>query len=291
MDLDTPSGQIVGTLAVGDSPRQLVFSPDGSKLSGVYVRAVRTARDGEVWSDFCAITGDDGEFHFELPVGEGIEVIVDGRRMGLAPAGKPLSWLPVQGTVRVVAPQVKIVLRTEPVARDRELRVIVRGPDDRPLPGAEVVAIARGRLWIEQTGPVGTLRLAGLPDSPTNLGIRPGWIPDLDLEAVAPAAATVIPAGQTVTLTFRRGVPLAGWVVDEEANPVSGARVMVRTADGACGIADTDEKGRFRTTGLAGSKHTVQVTYFGDHDRRSLAYREGVIPEEGEVTLRLQWSR
>jgi Carboxypeptidase regulatory-like domain len=262
------------------------LAPDGSPLPDVVVRA--TGGFGfEVPVRQSAYSGKKGEFRFKALAGRTVEIAVDGQRRNADDPAKTI-WVPVRGHLSDTAPRDDIILRTEAVAADRTLRVTVEDPSGRSLPGAEVVGSARGQTFRMHANEAGVASLTGLPDASIRLWCHRGRARGLTALVIGPESLGVVPCGQTVLLRFRPGIPMTGRVIDAEGRPMSGAKVEARTEDGYLLNTTTDADGRFRTAGISGAIHTIEVNHVDKDGSRSWARVEEVCPDYGETTIRLR---
>jgi Carboxypeptidase regulatory-like domain len=158
-----------------------------------------------------------------------------------------------------------------------ELRVLVRGENDQPIPGASAKAswpadprpgyvVIGGPSFRDTeaiTGPLGRLEVWGIPDGPV---LVRAWADRFVPSNVLPVQVT---RGTTteVRVELSRGVGLEGEVRDEAGRPVPGAKVSVTELTGELppsslrwlggGAAETDGAGRFLVNALGPGHYAV----------------------------------
>jgi protocatechuate 3,4-dioxygenase beta subunit len=154
---------------------------------------------------------------------------------------------------------VNVVARTEPVTlrlvAGVSLEVTVHdGDSKKPVAGAHVEVRA-----------IATIEAAAGADGVAHLrGLRGGWVTmKVQASGYAPAFSTLqLPlspgATEQQTVLLRRGVAVAGRVVDEAGKPVRGARVLPASsaslfdaADARLDAAETDAAGRWKIAAVA----------------------------------------
>jgi protocatechuate 3,4-dioxygenase beta subunit len=143
-----------------------------------------------------------------------------------------------------------------------EVRGVVSDPDGKPLAGATIRLLAEddrtgplrargaGRLpAIATSGEDGAFRITGLQGS--KFAVR------VEADGFAPSLLEEIPAGATLRVRLKKGVPLAGEVYDLDARrPLPGASVRAwdpgatRFGKTAAILTTADENGRFRFENL-----------------------------------------
>jgi hypothetical protein len=240
---------------------------DGKPVPEVPVAAFRVSDDRSV------VTGRaDGEGRFTL-------VVPPGERVHLSAADQqpgPVFW---RGELRDVgAPAEHLVLPMRRLALDRSLTVQVHDPDGKPVWTAAVTAQSWTGGRSGRTGKRGTITLEDLPDDHVTVVVSSDAQTVVDEDAIPPAGVRVLPEGQTITLSFRRGVPVTGVVLDGSERPARSVAVTLTTPDGVQVGGVTDAAGRFRIAGLSGQLHRLAAEG---------TVLERVRPEDGVVLVRL----
>ena len=137
---------------------------------------------------------------------------------------------------------------------------------------------------------LGSPRMVTGPSEEVHVRVAPGEAKGLPENVVRPHVARVVPEGQEVVLRFREGVFLTGKVLDAKGKAVMGAVVTLMTRDGAwsSGTALTDEGGRFRIAGVPGAEHRLNAFHRSRDGVMFAGALNAVVPEEGEVEVKLQ---
>ncbi len=174
-----------------------------------------------------AATGPDGSFDLVWAAAERARLAV--RAPGYAPAA-------IEFERRRAADLGEIALA--PLAA---LSGEVRDGAGRPVPGAAVSAVAAGgEETVASTGPRGEFTLAGLaPGDRLTLSVTKGGFSPAVLSGVA------VPRAHPLAIELRRALRLRGVVMDEDGEPVAGARVVALALPGRQG----DQDGAFPAIG------------------------------------------
>ncbi len=202
--------------------RGVVVDEDGEPARRIVVR-LTPERNGKAQGAVTAATtqattDDQGRFHFR-------GLTQGNYHITLGPGG---SWM-MRERVRVPAGSENVRIHLLALL---DLELIVRGPDERPLPGCEVHLWDRTRTpprWLENrtTDAAGMARWIRLrPNVPLTLSVKPppgeGELADL----MGTTKEHVL-AGTAVEVRLEKGVCVAGRVLDEAGTPVVGATVRL----------------------------------------------------------------
>jgi hypothetical protein len=130
------------------------------------------------------------------------------------------------------------------------------------IPPDDEHPIGVGEGPMKRTGADGIASFSGLTPQVRRVAVSRGEAADLAADAAIPEPTRVVPADQTVTVSFRPGVVFTGTVRDAEGRPVADAEVDLfrlrgRRLDGT----RTDGSGRFRLVGLPGERHQIFAGY------------------------------
>jgi Carboxypeptidase regulatory-like domain len=201
----------------------------------------------------------DGSFHFDKLVGRTFSV--SGRAGAMS------------GTTRI-----KLTRTSDPVVlRLRAgvtVAVLVNDEAGKPVRGA-VVSLADEELFGDDaltatTDAAGKARLVGVESGWTAISARAaGYAEGQSIATIGEAPADGQPAAE-VTIVLRRGVAVAGKVVDEAGEPIASASVHYETPGmqgfptGGNASATTDARGEFRFAMLAPGQTTF-TAFDGEH--------------------------
>ncbi|MFO0984704.1 MAG: carboxypeptidase regulatory-like domain-containing protein [Planctomycetota bacterium] len=261
----------------------VVLDQGGDPLIGVGVG--RDTRSG-----LCRMVLSDaqGRFSIDAPLGEPVDVRLTGDREDSHDGSS--FWLEFgtahphyRGELKgVVAPVTDLVLRAQRVAHDRTLQVIVHDGDG-PVAGADVLIWVRLEPVLLKTDGSGRATFTGLPDEEVQVNAYPRSTGAPVF--VAAESVRVVPAGQSIELRLRRGVTIAGVVLDADQRSVAGAAIEADAADEAPARAVSDAAGRFRLTVAPGRVYDVSASHAGDRTRSVTVRR--VRPCGRDLVLRL----
>ncbi len=267
-DLRVDGAELRLTLAEAVRINGRVEGPDGEPLPRVLVRAYETGVDDEAAS---TATDESGRFTLFGLAPHTHQVVVDGARAeGLGTVG---GRLPITGSAQVDAPAADVVIRTEYVAADRTLAVRVLSSDGDPVRGASVHLLQIGEAGTATeplkavSGPEGAAQFTGLSDRALRVSIdRPGTSSGSIANSARPLPVRVVPSGQTITVSFRRGSPITGTVRDSGGRPVHGARVELYAENGfRIDRTEAALDGSFRLVGVPGGAYRVVASFVAPH--------------------------
>lgn len=271
-------------LRPGASVRGRVVDENDRAVSGARIwagattRAAGTLRGGSKWPDF---TGDDGRFTLEGLPAEARYVVAahrSDRAVARTDALTVEAGRNIEG-IELAMPSPAVI----------KMRLI--GEEEQPVDHIDLSVIpargggARERLdsrWIARDGDgrftvrmprVGTLDLL----------IEPDGFTDVERNGVDLAAGRTIDLG---TIKVGRGMPIAGRVVDRDAQPISGATVRASwTAHerSRSRVVQSGDDGRFRIDGLGQTAVELEVEAIGFVTEM----RDEVDPGELELEFRL----
>ena len=297
-----PGGQEVEAVLERPAPRGIVsgviLGPSGAPEPRM---GVSPFDEMEVrWAGTFA--DDEGRFTLEMPLGRSFALVVDGQRRSTRAEMKEMKErygqlvIPPRTGLRgrfdgVTAPATGIAIRLHEAERDRSLAVRVLDLDGKPVAGMKVLVIGAAGRREGVTDADGRTRFDGLEAVEVEvlvLADRPGALP---AGSLVPEPARAVPGEAEVVLRCRAGVPVDGVVFDPEGNPRPGTRVWLAHATVQPGMplgetATTDDRGRFRLTGLDGVPQRIVATWF-DGQVKAYSGDATVTPPRGDVEVRI----
>ncbi|MCK6479350.1 MAG: carboxypeptidase-like regulatory domain-containing protein [Planctomycetes bacterium] len=262
-----PFASIKGTVVDGKG------SPLHRMQIGVY-------EEGRWLNSLSAFSDERGAFRVDFAAGRPVELRVErfqgeGNR---GARGEPVKRY--RGTLGpLTAPAEGVVLRCTEAAADRSLKVLVLDGEGRALPGVLVDHQDELGPRVEETDDRGLARFEGMVAEPAWLSIRALGPTVLPEGVLWPAPAEAVPAGQTVRMACRRGVPLEGVVRNREGEPLAAAKVTFSgpVHDVASLQTVTDAEGRFRAFAIPGAViGELKVLWTGPAGERLEARRRNV---------------
>jgi hypothetical protein len=190
-------------------------------------------------------SGEDGGFVVRVPKG----AVCDIRAAAKFRKGGPPSKIPPRDpwegeSTGVPAGTTDVVVIVRPKPRDRDVTVIVLSPDGDPLGGASVQISGDLQQRVRATsGQDGRAAFAGLVQLSCSASVD---APELRRAEWLPAhSSAFLPAGQEITLRFRRAAQITGAVLLADGSPARGAHVTF-SADSTRRSEQVDRSGRFQ---------------------------------------------
>ena len=282
----TPNDQVIEVvLKRRGLLRGRVTGPDGEPLPRQGVRA--TPVDGG--KPRYARADHEGRFELSAVAGRRYVLDLTGDRQVDRDDGQLISHrTPLRATTTpVLVPSNDIELRGRFPSSARELTVLVVDETNQGIPGLGV-------------------RVPGVPDQTTDAGGRARFVglPAKDAHVIVlapsenqdrgalllPTTVRVMPNGQTLTLTCRKGVLLAGRVLRPDGKACAGAIVVAMPPDRSfrSGPIVTDAEGRFQIAIHADAACRVVAQWMSADKKRHSALVERVLHADGDIELRLQ---
>jgi hypothetical protein len=277
------------TLRVTRPIRGTVLSPGSEPLLAVIVQAVQD--EDEPIAE--AVSDRQGRFTLFVPVGQPIDLLVDGRRSG-GRRGPP-QMLDLFGLVASVsAPAKGVTIRTGAMPADRSLTVRVAGPTGVALRGIEVVlhdANTYPRPDPAARHTTSDLRgnavFSGLPRRRVRIEVKRSDA--LPSRAVVPEQEVVLPRGQHVDISFRRGVAYRFAATAPNGAPIAGAQVRLSTMAGVTlTIGRTDADGVVTLYGAPNTVHQIYAAYVGASGVKSETYSHDLHPSDQPISIRFK---
>jgi RNA polymerase sigma-70 factor (ECF subfamily) len=184
-------------------------------------------------------TGEDDTFEVRVPREGTFDLVLAGR---LDP-GSPHESRILRGELKDMrAGATGLVLRARAVEATRTVRVRVLAPDGSPAEASVLASPSARPFYVVTSG--GIAELAGLPDEEVQVQVSGAW----EWSWLDPKPLRVIPAGQEVTLRFRKAGTIVGRVLLPDGSPAAQASVAAlrgkdelatcyAAADGSFGLA------------------------------------------------------
>ena len=280
--LDGDGSEVILVMRVKGSVRGKVLAADGSALEGVEVRAM----DRDQANLYIAVTDAEGAFVLDAAAGVPLNIVVNGtvwkdrndsstRGPSALRASLPQVPVPSDGVeIRIGAPNLK------------SLTVRLVDPEGNPVEGVRIIEWRHSPPPSVVTGADGRARFEGLLPEECQFGCFPGRLPE---GCVSPLHAVVVPDGQEVVMTCRRGVPFIGTVLRADGSPAAGARVSADGTDGTATFATAGPDGAFTVFVLPGAplKELAASLQTGERTGEAVKVKD-VDPAAGPVTLRLE---
>lgn len=227
----------------------VVLSPEGSPMAGMLVTA--PGESGR-WSE-AAYTKDDGTFRLSVGLGDSVTVDVPGQRRPTDPSRANMDErTPFRGRkMGIASPTQGLEIRTVAVENDRRITIRAVDLEGRPLKGLLVSLLKPGERTWPVTNEKGEFTAEGLfaeeiTISVMSPGLPPGQPSPIPEGTILPAPVKVVPEGQVITMSLRKGVPFTGRVFDQDGAPAAKASVMIQTVDFIVANGTTDSSGRFK---------------------------------------------
>ena len=201
LDFDLPTGRVSG----------LVLGPGGAPAAGAPVLAVRAEapRSDSLWGGQLAIQRTDARGHFEVRHLAAGPYLIAAGGAGLGHPATP-RFGRASVTLQLAAGQVRDDLRLE-LPAPGAVRVLVRGPDGAPFPGATVFARGPDGMAVDGYSTVvsdgqGAALYPGLSPGEVTLSARAEGL------AAADGAPVRVRAGATATAELRLTPATVLWV-------------------------------------------------------------------------------
>jgi len=156
----------------------------------------------------------------------------------------------------------------------------VRAPDGHPVAGAAVSAVGAGGAAEAMTGAGGKFALSGLRSGDVlSLRVaRRGFAP-------ADLSHLVVPRAQPLVIDLRRARSLGGQVVDDDGDPVPGARVVALELAKRGEIGSLPELGRLAGQATAGDAGRFALEGLASGRFRLIASARGYLSADQEIDL------
>ncbi len=232
-----------------------------------------------------ATTDDDGRFERMVGGPQPLDVLVKGNVERRDRRTVSFERLPWRGEARGVVPGgPEVTIRCREIASDRTITIRVTDPDGAPLAGMYVWSFNAGTPPPRgETDDAGIVVLEGLLAEECTFMVnvvgepRPEWL--------APAARHETPAGQTIEMRFRRAAQITGTVLGRDGEPVSGAGVTARLADGSTFSATTGAEGHFALPVPADEPGFALTASWVDRTTGLETIERKAVPPDTDVTL------
>ncbi len=281
----TPEGQTVTVvMEKAELVEGRVVSPSGKPLRGMYVEALFAGTA----PDTGAYTNDNGSFQILAPANSRLVLRVAGARKN--PPGSVIQFEHTAWRgelLNISAPASELEIRARRIVLDSSLTVAVVDADGAPVDSAVVHVFGPNVPWpvSETKTETGSYHFGELPgDEVTVLIILP---PDKDfpVDALSPEPFKVVPTGQTLTLSLRRGIVISGRVLDETGAPVDHALIQATPPQNFFTFSSAD--GKFSLAIPPDSVIDLKATLHVPEGAPRTGVVEGVSRSSGEVTIRL----
>ena len=281
---------VIVRLVEGSLIRGRVLGPDGTPLSGMSVNAKGPEK---AWAG--AVTNAKGEFSLSVASGVPFLVEVGGWRHLDDGTGSTERTNLRADAREVLAPVDGVIFNLHAIPAGKTLTVRVVDLNGKPIPNCSISSPAPAKdntlPWTDRDGRV---TLEGLFEEEIRVTAhQPGGQlgkASLPEGTVMPAPVTVIPRGQEITLSLRKGVARSGRVLDGEGRPVEKAAVMLQTDDFVSSMAWSRADGTFTAWVSPGSKlmRATASTFLPNGPGQVADLENEAVPPEGEIVFRLQ---